>query len=234
MNAAADRYYTWDAAYVLGSLSPAERREYEEHVAGCAACQAAVSELAGMPGLLARVPPEDAALLAVAPAESIDDGPPPGMLTAVKSRQAGRRRRRMVAMMGAAAAAVVLVLGGIGYALGLLPPGPSGPQRLAFATVAPTTMTAWVDVIPVANGTDIAVQCSYGELDQPPPGGAYTKYKIYVVDRSGHASMVKEWLVKPNRTMTPSGHTNLKVRQIEAVEIRPSDTDETLLRATLP
>jgi hypothetical protein len=28
MNAAPDSYSTWDAAYVLGSLSPAERREY--------------------------------------------------------------------------------------------------------------------------------------------------------------------------------------------------------------
>ena len=78
VNAGADRFSTWDAAYVLGSLSPAERREFEEHLAGCPACQAAVSELAGMPGLLAQVPPEDAALLAVAPAEIIDDAPPPG------------------------------------------------------------------------------------------------------------------------------------------------------------
>ena len=34
------------------------------------ACQAAVSELAGLPGLLAQVSPEDAALLAAAPAIS--------------------------------------------------------------------------------------------------------------------------------------------------------------------
>ena len=48
----------------------------------------------------------------------------------------------------------------------------------------------------------------------------YAKYAIYVVDRSGNASMVKEWPAKPNRTMTPSGHTDLKIRQIKAVEIR--------------
>jgi hypothetical protein len=231
VNSAADRFTTWDAAYVLGSLSPADRREFEEHLAGCPACQAAVSELAGLPGLLGQVPPEDAALLAAAPAEVVGDAPPPDMLAAVRSRRASRRRRTAGILAGAAAA-VLLVLAGIGYALGLPPLGPSERQRLAFDTVAPTTMTAWVDVIPVENGTDIAVQCSYGELDNPQPH--VYRYTIYVVDRSGQASAVKEWSVKPNRTMTPSGHTDLKVRQIEAVEIRRSDTDQTLLRATLP
>jgi hypothetical protein len=231
MNAAPDRFYTWDAAYVLGSLSPAERREFEEHLAGCSACQAAVSELAGMPGLLAQVPPEDAALLAVAPTETIDDGPPPGMLAAVRSRQAGRRRRT-VGLLAAVEAAAVLVLAGVAYALALLPLGPSGPQRIAFGNVAPTGMTAVVDLIPVADGTDVAVQCTYGESNEPRPGGGYEKYRIYVVDRFGNESMIKEWPAKPNRTMTPSGHTELRIRQIEKIEIRESDTDETVLRAT--
>jgi Putative zinc-finger len=230
VNSAADRFTTWDAAYVLGSLSPAERREFEEHLAGCPACQAAVSELAGMPGMLAQVPPEDAALLAAAPPEVV--APPPDMLAAIRSRQASRRRR-MVAFLGGGAAAVLLVLAGIGYALGLLPLGPRGPQHLAFETVAPTAMTAVVDVIPVDNGTDLEVRCSYAESNEPEPGGAYATYSIYVIDRSGNASMVKKWPAKPNRTMTPSGHTDLKIRQIEAVEIRISNTDQTVLRAVL-
>ena len=73
MNGVPDRYSAWDAAYVLGALSPVERREFEEHLAGCPTCQAAVSELAGLPGLLAQVAPDDAALLAVAPADVIDE-----------------------------------------------------------------------------------------------------------------------------------------------------------------
>ena len=229
MNATPDRYYTWNAAYVLGALSPAERREYEEHLANCSTCQGAVSELAGLPGLLAQVPPEDAALLAAASPDIDDDKPPPGMLAAVRSRQA-RRRRRMAGMVAAAAAAAMLVLGGIAYALGLVQLGPSGPQRLAFATVSSSPMIAVVDVIPVADGTDLAVECYYEQAN----GGAYAKYTLYVVDRSGRATAVKEWPAKPNRVMTPTGHTDLRVRQIEALEIRRSDTGETLLRATLP
>ena len=72
MTAPIDRYGNWDAAYVLGALSPADRREFEEHLAGCPGCQAAVSELAGLPGLLAQVSPEDAALLAATP-DRLDD-----------------------------------------------------------------------------------------------------------------------------------------------------------------
>ena len=39
------RYAEWDAAYVLGALSPAERREFEEHLDECEKCRAAVTEL---------------------------------------------------------------------------------------------------------------------------------------------------------------------------------------------
>ena len=232
MNAVPDRFYTWDAAYVLGSLSPAERREFEEHLAGCAACQAAVTELAGMPGLLAQVPPEDAALLAVAPAETIDEGPPPDMLAAVRSRRE-RAHRRMVRILAGTAAAVVLLVAGVAYALGLVPLGPNRPQHLAFATVMPSGMTAIVDLIPVANGTDVAVQCSYAESNEPEPGGGYETYQVYVVDRSGHELLVKEWPAKPNRTMRPTGHTDLRIRQIAKVEIRDLEDDETVLRATV-
>ncbi|MEV0356280.1 zf-HC2 domain-containing protein [Nocardia sp. NPDC050697] len=55
-----DDYTTWDAAYVLGSLTRAERLEFEEHLEGCSRCRAAVAELAGMPGLLGLVEVETA------------------------------------------------------------------------------------------------------------------------------------------------------------------------------
>jgi anti-sigma factor RsiW len=57
------RYADWDAAYVLGALSSADRREFEDHLAGCAPCRDAVAELAGMPGLLSAVNPVEALAL---------------------------------------------------------------------------------------------------------------------------------------------------------------------------
>lgn len=90
------------AAYVLGALSPIERLEFERHLRSCAACRWSVTLLAGLPGLLARVP-----------VEQVDDpiqrdlvGPtaspsPVAMLTS-------ERRRRSVLLLGTAAAAVTL------------------------------------------------------------------------------------------------------------------------------
>jgi anti-sigma factor RsiW len=43
------------APYVLGALSPAERAEYQQHLASCSICQAEVSDLAVLPGLLGRL-----------------------------------------------------------------------------------------------------------------------------------------------------------------------------------
>jgi len=50
-----DDYATWDAAYVLGSLSPADRREFEGHLTVCPFCSQAVAELSGMPALLSKL-----------------------------------------------------------------------------------------------------------------------------------------------------------------------------------
>ena len=50
-----DEYEMWDAAYVLGSLSSTQRREFEAHKAECPLCRSAVGELTGMPALLLRL-----------------------------------------------------------------------------------------------------------------------------------------------------------------------------------
>lgn len=52
------RFADWDGAYVLGALSTEDRRAFEMHMAACAACRQAVAELAGLPGLLAKVDPQ--------------------------------------------------------------------------------------------------------------------------------------------------------------------------------
>ncbi|HEV7624101.1 MAG TPA: zf-HC2 domain-containing protein, partial [Amnibacterium sp.] len=51
----ADRYTEWDGAYVLGALSSGERLEFEAHLEQCDDCAGRVGELAGMPGVLARL-----------------------------------------------------------------------------------------------------------------------------------------------------------------------------------
>jgi len=53
-----DEFSTYDAAYVLGALSPPERSAFEAHLRTCTSCAAGVTALAGLPGLLAKVPLE--------------------------------------------------------------------------------------------------------------------------------------------------------------------------------
>ena len=247
MNAIPDKFAQWDAAYVLGALSPAERREFEEHLASCPACQAAVSELAALPGLLAQISPADAAMLSLADdgaayaetpklsaaqADVIDQGPPPSLLPKM-IKTVRTRRRRVVAAVAGIAAAVLFVIGGIAVGTGLLPLGPDDSHRVAFSPVAPSGITAVADVIPVQDGTQIKVECVYAEVNDPRPGGGHETYSIFVVDRAGHASEIKEWPATPNKQMRPSGTTPLRASQIADLEIRQSDTNEVLLRATL-
>jgi hypothetical protein len=248
VNAIPDKFAQWDAAYVLGALSPAERREFEEHLAGCPSCQAAVSDLAALPGLLAQLSPDDAAMLSLAdeivagsteaPALSgvetdvIEQGPPPSLLPKM-IKKVRTRRRRMVAAVAGIAAALLLVIGGVAVGAGLLPLRPENPQRVAFSQVVPSAMIALADVIPGKNGTEIKVECSYAEVNEPRPGAGHETYSIFVVDRSGNASEIKEWPATPNKLMRPSGTTPLRVSEIADLQIRQTDTDEVVLSASL-
>lgn len=56
-------YAMWDAAYVLGALSAADRREFEAHLAGCPECRGAVTELCGVPALLSQLDRDEVAAI---------------------------------------------------------------------------------------------------------------------------------------------------------------------------
>jgi anti-sigma factor RsiW len=43
-------------AYVLGAIGPGERAQVDEHLAACLRCREKLAGLAGLPGLLRRVP----------------------------------------------------------------------------------------------------------------------------------------------------------------------------------
>lgn len=212
----ADRYTEWDAAYVLGSLAPDERAEFEQHLAGCDRCRTAVGELAGMPGLLAQVPPIEAWTMVADPA----DGPGPRPARGETARPARARWWQL-----AAAAVLVAVLGGLGgYGLRALADRDQA-QRLAFSAVVPSPLTAVVDLAPVSGGTDVRVECQYADVTEGEP------YSVWVVDTEGRGSEVKPWTVKPNRVMHPSGVSPLPLGSIAAVEIREGDAGQVLLRA---
>ena len=158
-----DEYPLWDAAYVLGSLSDVDRREYEAHLRGCPSCRQSVDELSGMPALLGQLTVDEVA--------AIDDGgpyaSPPRVLTSLLATVSRRRRNaRLATWAVVAAAAVVTVIGvlaGVQFHLGApasVPPR-TDASALTMTPVAPTELTATVAVTAQGWGTQIDMNCTY-------------------------------------------------------------------------
>src|ERR1700722_1641887 len=94
------RYAMWDAAYVLGSLSASDRREFELHMAGCPQCREAVADLSGVPALLSQLDREEVAAIdeSARTTGSLPDAPAmsPELLPTLLGKVAWRRRRTPV------------------------------------------------------------------------------------------------------------------------------------------
>jgi hypothetical protein len=230
-----DPYAMWDAAYVLGSLSGTERREYEDHLSGCPECRSAISELSGMPALLKSLRHDDVA--------SIDDGrldtPPAHLLDgllAEVSRRRARVRRKSWMLAASAAAAVVAAL------LLVLRPGPAAPPTdqpaiaapasMSMTPVAPSSLEATVLVTNQGWGTHIAMSCTYR-----PDGGATDdpgdRLAMVAVGRDGTRTQLATWVAREGDTASPSGSTSMPVDQIAAVQIVAADTGAVLLQRSL-
>jgi hypothetical protein len=204
-----------DAAYVLGALSPAERRAYEDHLAGCAACTRAVQEIAGLPGLLSRC---SAAAVIPEPVE-VPDTLLPRLIGAVEHR---RRRRRLV-LVGSAAAAVAgaAVLGGL--AVRGVTPASSTSDPIAAATLAPVggaPIEATASVASLPWGTAVDLHCTYhGDYGS---GAAYT---LVAVSRSGAVDELATWDARPGDSTQVTGATAWQRSEIASLQIRtPSGT----------
>jgi predicted anti-sigma-YlaC factor YlaD len=123
--------------YVLGAIGPAERAWVDEHLAACLSCREELAALAGLPGLLKRVPP-DLALRALTDAPG-DSPPGPDVGRLIGRVSVMRRRRRL-----AAAAAALLI--GIAAAAGL--------HALQGRPASTTTAVAhWTDIDTGASAT---------------------------------------------------------------------------------
>lgn len=227
MTADHDRFADWDAAYLLGALSAADRALYESHLAECERCRAAVAEVAPTLGLLARVDPVRAESLLPSAADDAD-GPGAGHRARVVSLGAARaralrRRRRLVAFAATAAIVAAAVAIPLGYSL-LRPAG----QAVALEPIADLPLAASVALTDVAWGTRIDMSCDYGEMpDAPDVGWAYA---LVVVDETGAESILSTWQAHPGSTARLSAGTALAAADIEAVEIRAVASGDVLMR----
>lgn len=175
-----DPYRDWDAAYVLGALAPAERQEFEQHLAECADCAAAVAELAGLPGILGKLPAEEAETVGVAvgavagstvdpsraaaaPQPTRPDATPDALRRLSVRVRRHRVRSRLLA--GAIAAAACAASVGVTLAVTGTDVGPAqvqaGATRLHFSPVVASSLTATGTLVPEPWGTRIEWSCAY-------------------------------------------------------------------------
>ncbi|CAM3782876.1 anti-sigma factor [Occultella aeris] len=239
-----DRYADWDGAYVLGSLSPTERRQYEEHLAGCPACRAAVTDLAGMPGLLAQVSAEDArTLLAGMPGplaragaedarirpadEPTDDA---AAVIPLRPRTRPPLRRRLFAV---AAAVALVLLGGVGGLALAQREGapPADAIELELTQVDASGVSADVQLTPRPWGTSLGWDCSYPSGPYAPPGDAV--YTLTLVDADGGRTVAATWTSAGGGASGLSAATDLPTEAIVAVEIGLVGQDDALATGTL-
>jgi anti-sigma factor RsiW len=223
----------WDAAYVLGSLSAADRREFEAHMSGCPSCRDAVAELSGMPALLSKVDHNEMA--AINESDQSPDRPEFSpellpMLLATVRRQ--RRRSRLMTWSAAAAAAVVLAIGvfvGVsGYSTKSPPPQPS-VAALPMAQMGTTALTSTVSVSSQRWGTFIDMRC----VCLAPVYARRDRLAMVVVSRDGTRTRLATWVAEPGHTATPAGSISTPVDQIAAVQVVSADNGRVLLERSL-
>ncbi|QWF84316.1 anti-sigma factor family protein [Amycolatopsis sp. CA-230715] len=200
----ADPFATFDAAYVLGALSPEDRAEFEQHLRGCPRCARAVQEIAGLPGLLSQVGPD-----------FVVEEPPstllPGLAAATRRRR--RRARFAFATTGIAAVAACLAL-----VLVLVLPGQAGT---AMTPLGEYPVQAEARVSDTPDGARVDMSCSYR-------GGRVGDYVLVAVGRGGQDQQLATWRVATEDTARISVGTALHRADIAALEIRTPGGDPLL------
>ncbi|WP_280354765.1 zf-HC2 domain-containing protein [Nocardia otitidiscaviarum] len=227
-------YETWDGPYVLGALTRAERRDYEEHLAGCDHCRAAVTELAGLPGLLALVTAETAEAVATAdtPADTVP--PPPDRLLSGLTARARReqRRARLWSIGGALAAAAAAVLIAVPVTAAVTDRATAPVQQVVaqgpLESPDPVPITATFELLAVNGESRVDMWCAYAASDY-----AYQwRLSLWVVRTDGTESKLAEWTAAPGQEFTPDGTTSVPPDRLRAIEVR-DDAGRVLLSAVL-
>lgn len=234
-----ETYADWDASYVLGALSPSDRRAYERHLAGCGVCHEAVAELAGMPGLLGALSREEA--------EELLDETAAEVATPALAELAGAVRRSRVRRRGLAVAAAVLLLAG-GTAIGGLAlgrdgsrqpiagpttsttPSPSGSggenvRTVDLRPVGSVDMWAQLVVTPTSWGTKLTWSCHYPpKPGKSPPGPSDYRdepvtYDLVLVGRDGSRTVAGSWTWSGGETLGLDASSAVPIAEVERVEI---------------
>ncbi|MEV0028894.1 zf-HC2 domain-containing protein [Nocardia sp. NPDC050793] len=234
----ADDFTTWDAPYVLGSLTGSERRAYEEHLTQCPDCRASVAELAAMPGMLALVPSETALGMIGTPDGSVPEASPPvpNLLPKLAAAERRRRRRgRWAAVGGAVAAAAAAAV--VAIAMPVISTTPQSEPPVTEQVIAersmsplePTPISADFKLIADGDRARVVMTCTYGQSDLQ-----YTyKYTLVVTGADGSQVELDQWPAGPGTVLTVDRTIDMRPEQVQKVEIKSSATNKVVLTGTV-
>lgn len=222
------------APYLLGSLSAAERRDFEAHLPGCPDCTATLGELGGLPALLARVPHDafdDDRPQADLPVEDpLPDTLLPRLLRIVGAEQRSARRRRI--LIGVAASVAAVIVGAASVVIvdatrseraTVAAIGTTQDASEVRVTLAPEPgidMSAYVLLKSHSWGTSLETHCTYTGRIAPDMYGPSGGYQLVVVDASGEAQTVSSWQIIDGEGQIVPGSTWMPSRQITALQVK--------------
>jgi hypothetical protein len=218
--------------YVLGALPPAEREDYESHLAQCGICRDEVADLAVLPGLLGRLDSRTAIEVASGTAVVPTTAPGtalPKALWALQAKRTGQKRRRRWQALGTGlAAACLAVLAGLSAGLIIsndagTPTYPTVAMRSVFPEVP---VGARLALIPTAQGTRIQMHCWYhGDNDR----GQWW-FRLYVYSRAGgNPEQIGTWTARYGDDFVETFPTGLPSNEIARIELRRGDNTTLLV-----
>jgi RNA polymerase sigma-70 factor (ECF subfamily) len=219
-----DGFEQWDGAYVLGALSTADRHAYEDHLADCPACRAAIAELAVLPGLLGAIEPDS--LPALLEAHEDPDAPRDLLPDVQQPAHRVRRRhsRRTAAALGAAASTLLLAP--------LLSTVAESPVLTAqLSPAAGSRLSAEARLTAEPWGAQIALDCHY---PSGPAAWPTAEYGLYLTDARGHVTLLSTWEEGPGSTAHVLATAATPVSDVARLDVRKADSGAVVLATPIP
>lgn len=203
------------AAYVLGALSPEERRTFEVHLETCRRCQNSLVEFAPLPGLLSAADPSEPRLEIDVESATIS-----AALAGDRATRRSRGRWRLLAGAALAAAAALLAL----LVVNRGDPAPffDGPiSELVVDSSEGITGSMSVSERPWGSRLDI-------DLFDVPERDAY---QLWAVGTDGSWDAAASWAFAETGTCRIAGATRFQPGGIDHLVVTSADPADVLVRS---